>query len=174
MLHSLTPAPAFEGRVSTHHLHSTSARPADPNHYTRYLVLLSMGSQVPMSLLKRRQENTALLSNCGLTGTSQHVSLLGLGGKGCSCCVHSADVDGVELPSPLLAEAQSFDCVNSAVYFSTAQGTAPITCVPLPPVQQRSMDWVQDGGTKTHSTYYTLLGVPPNTLFLNPVASKQA
>ena len=41
--------------------------------------------------------------------------------------MHSADVDGVELPSPLLAEAQSFDCVISAVYFSTAQGTAPIT-----------------------------------------------
>ena len=35
--------------------------------------------------------------------------LLGLGGKGCSCRVHSADVDEVELPSPLLAEAQSID-----------------------------------------------------------------
>ena len=44
----------------------------------------------------------------------------------------------------------------------------------LPPVQQRPMDWVQDGGTKTHSTYYTLLSVPYNTLFLNAVASKQA
>ena len=44
----------------------------------------------------------------------------------------------------------------------------------LPPVQQKPMDWVQDGGTKTHSTYYTLLSVPYNTLFLNPVASKQA
>ena len=29
-LHALTPAPAFEGKVSTHHLHSTTARPADP------------------------------------------------------------------------------------------------------------------------------------------------
>ena len=28
--------------------------------------------------------------------------------------MHSADVDGVELPTPLLAEAQSFDCVISA------------------------------------------------------------
>ena len=44
----------------------------------------------------------------------------------------------------------------------------------LPPVQQRPMDWVQDGGTKTHSKYYTLLSVPYNTLFLNPIASKQA
>ena len=84
------------------------------------------------------------------------------------------DIDGVELPSPLLAEAQSMHCVISAVYFSTAQGTAPVHPEPLPPVQQRPIDWVQDGGTKTHSTYYTLLSVPYNTLFLNPVASKQA
>ena len=41
--------------------------------------------------------------------------LLGLGGKGCSCCVHSVDVDGVELPSPLLAEVQSILCVISAL-----------------------------------------------------------
>ena len=44
-------APAFEGRVSTHHLHSTPARPADPNPYTCYLVLLSMMSRVLMTLL---------------------------------------------------------------------------------------------------------------------------
>ena len=50
-LHSLTPAPAFEGRVSTHHLHSTPARPADPNRYTRYWVLLSKITQVLMTLL---------------------------------------------------------------------------------------------------------------------------
>ena len=95
-------------------MHSTPARPADPNPYTRHRVLLSKMSRVLMTLLYRRQENTAPLSNCGLTGTSQHVSLLGLGGKGCSCCVHSADVDGVELPTPLLAGAQSIDCVISA------------------------------------------------------------
>ena len=50
-LHSLTQAPAFEGRVSTHHLHSTPARPADPNPYTRYLGLLSRKSQALMALL---------------------------------------------------------------------------------------------------------------------------
>ena len=50
-LHSLTPAPAFEGRVSTHHLRSTPARPADPNPYTRYLVLLSKMSRALMALL---------------------------------------------------------------------------------------------------------------------------
>ena len=33
---------------------------------------------------------------------------------------------------------------------------------------------MQDGGTKIHSTYYTLLSVPYNTLFLNRVGSKQA
>ena len=84
------------------------------------------GCGVLMTLLWRRQENTALLSNCGLTGTPRHVSLLGLGGEGRTGGVHSADVDGVELPSQLLAEAQSIDCVMSAVYFSTAQGTAPV------------------------------------------------
>ena len=67
-LHSLTPAPAFEGRVSTHHLHSTPARPADPNPYTRYLGLLSRKTQALVALLCRGQENTALLSSCGLTG----------------------------------------------------------------------------------------------------------
>ena len=56
----------------------------------------------------RLQENTELLSVCGLTGTSQRVSLLRLGGKGCSCCVHSVDVEGVGLRLPLLAELQLF------------------------------------------------------------------
>ena len=37
------------------------------------------------------------------------------------------DVDGVKLPSPLLAEAQLIVCVISAVCFSTAEGTVPIT-----------------------------------------------
>ena len=50
-LHSLTPAPAFEGRVSTHHLHSTPARPAEPNTYTRYLALLLKDSRVLLTLL---------------------------------------------------------------------------------------------------------------------------
>ena len=50
-LHSLTPAPAFEGRMSTHHLHSPPARPADPNPYTRYWVLLSKITQALMALL---------------------------------------------------------------------------------------------------------------------------
>ena len=50
-LHSLTPAPAFEGRVSTRHLHSPPARPADPNTHTRYLVLLLKESRVLLTVL---------------------------------------------------------------------------------------------------------------------------
>ena len=53
----------------------------------------------------RVQENTELLSFCGLTGTPQRISLLGLGGKGCSCCVHSVNVEDVGLRLPLLAES---------------------------------------------------------------------
>ena len=46
----------------------------------------------------RLQENTELLSVCGLTGTPQRVSLLGLGGKECSlaCTAHmSMDLDSL-------------------------------------------------------------------------------
>ena len=53
----------------------------------------------------RLQENTELLSVCGLTGTPQRVSLLGLGGKGCSSGVHSVNVEDVGLRLPLLAES---------------------------------------------------------------------
>ena len=59
----------------------------------------------------RLQENTELLSICGLTRTPQRVSLLGLGGKGCSCCAHSVDVEGLGLRLPLLAEPQLVICV---------------------------------------------------------------
>ena len=37
----------------------------------------------PSGPLVKLQENTALLSSCGLAGTPLHVSLLGLGGKEC-------------------------------------------------------------------------------------------
>ena len=50
-LHSLTPAPAFEGRVSTQHLHSSPARLADPNTYTRYWGLMSKRSRALLTLL---------------------------------------------------------------------------------------------------------------------------
>ena len=51
----------------------------------------------------RLQEHTELLSFCGLTGTPQCVSLLGLEGKGCSCCVHSVNAEEVWLCLPLRA-----------------------------------------------------------------------
>ena len=62
------------------------------------------------------QENTALLSDCGLTGTSLHVPLSGLGGKECSVCVHSMNVDDVGLSLPLLAEVQFVACGISALF----------------------------------------------------------
>ena len=63
----------------------------------------------------KRQANTELLSICGLTGTPQRVSLLGLGEKECSCGVHSAYVDGVGLTALPQAEAELFVCVISAL-----------------------------------------------------------
>ena len=61
------------------------------------------------------QENTELLSICGLTGTPQRISLLGLGRKERSFGVHSAYVDGVGLPALPQAEAELFVCVISAL-----------------------------------------------------------
>ena len=62
----------------------------------------------------RLQENTELLSICGLTGTPQRVSLLGLGGKECSFGVYSVNVEDVGLRSPILAVSQFAVCVISA------------------------------------------------------------
>ena len=74
----------------------------------------------PSGSAVRLQENTELLSVRGLTGTPQRVSLLGLGGKGCSYGVHSVSVEDVWLRLPLLAESQLVVWVISAAYFSTA------------------------------------------------------
>ena len=49
-LHSLTPGPAFEVKVSTQHLHSSPARPTDPNTYRHYLVFMAMRSQALLNL----------------------------------------------------------------------------------------------------------------------------
>ena len=62
------------------------------------------------------QENTALLSDCGLTGTPLRVSLSGLGGKECSFCVHSVYDDVVGLSWPHLAGVQFVDCVLGALF----------------------------------------------------------
>ena len=50
-LHSLTPAPAFEGRLSTQNVHLSAARLAEPNTYTRYWVFVTMKSRALLTLL---------------------------------------------------------------------------------------------------------------------------
>ena len=79
---------------------------------TLYWVLLKnrvVGPNDPP--VKKTREHSAGKQLWPNRGRHNAFSLLGLGGKGCSCCVHSVDVDGVELPSPLLAEVQSNVCV---------------------------------------------------------------
>ena len=61
------------------------------------------------------QENRALLSDWGLTGTSPNVSPPGLRGKECSVCLHNVYDDVVGLSSPLLAEVQFVDYVICAL-----------------------------------------------------------
>ena len=56
--------------------------------------------------MKRTREHSAPKQLWPNRGRHNAFPLLGLGGKGCSRCVHSADVVEVELPSPVLAEAQ--------------------------------------------------------------------
>ena len=98
--------------MSTNHLHSSPARLADPNSYTRYLIEVAIKEVAgPIDPPVKEQENTALLSNCALTGTPLPVSVSGLGGKECSVCVHSVYVDEVGLHSPLTVELQFVVCV---------------------------------------------------------------
>ena len=59
--------------------------------------------------MKKAREHSAAKQLWPNKGRHNAFPLLGLGGKGCSRSVHSADVVEVELPSPVLAEAQSFD-----------------------------------------------------------------
>ena len=61
------------------------------------------------------QANTELLSICGLAGTPQRGSLLGLQGKECSCGVRRAYVLRVGLTALPQAQAEFFVCVISAL-----------------------------------------------------------
>ena len=95
--------------------------------------------------------------------------------------MYSVDIEEVGLPSPFLAEGQFADCVISARFslgkkFKSRRRQLQLHQFTLtfPPVKQRPMTGVQDGGTKTASTCYPLLRLPYNTLFLNPSTSKQA
>ena len=81
--------------------------------------------------------------------------------------MHSADVEEVGLPSPLLAEVPFVDCVISVRFnfgekFKSRRRQLQLHQFTLtfPPVKQRPMTEVEDGGTKTASTYYTLLRLP--------------
>ena len=65
------------------------------------------------------QDNTALLSNCGLTGTPLRVSLSGLEEEECSVCVQSVYDNVVGPFSPLMAEVQFF-VVICAPWFNAA------------------------------------------------------
>ena len=95
--------------------------------------------------------------------------------------MHSVYVEDVGLPLPLLAEVQFVGCVTSFLFSVGRKIQSPRRQLLLhqftltwPPVKQRLMNWVQDGGTKPASPYYMLLRLTYNTLFPNPVASKQA
>ena len=56
--------------------------------------------------MKKTREHSAPKQLLPNRGRHNAFTLLGLEGKGCSRCVHSADVVEVGLPSPVLAEAQ--------------------------------------------------------------------
>ena len=102
-------------------LQLTQAPTQDYHSYTHALLGgVEEEDKSPSGSPVRLQENTDLLSVCGLTGTPQRVSLLGLGGKGCPFGVHSVNVDDVGLRLPLLAESQLVVCVISAAIYSTA------------------------------------------------------
>ena len=95
--------------------------------------------------------------------------------------MHSVDAEEVGLPWPLLAEGQFVNSVISARFrlgdkFKSRRRQLQLHQFTLTfqPVKQRPITGVQDRGTKTASTYYTLLRLPYNTLFLNPSTSKQA
>ena len=90
--------------------------PTEDYHSYTHALLSSVEEEVtgPNGSPARWQGNTELLSVCGLTGTPQRVSLLGLRGKECSGCVHSVNVEDVGLRSPLLAKSQFVVCVISA------------------------------------------------------------
>ena len=91
--------------------------PTQDYHSYTHALLRGVEGEVtsPSGSPVRLQENTELLSVCGLTGTPQRVSLLGFGGKECSFGVHGAYVDGVGLPALPQAEAELFVCVISAL-----------------------------------------------------------
>ena len=120
--------------------------PTQDYHSYRHALLGGVAEDVtsPNGSPVRLQENTELLSVCGLTGTPQHFCLLGLGGKECSFSVHSAYVDGVKLPALPQTEAELFVWYDQRPYLAGQKETihaAPITLT-FPPVKQTQMTCV--------------------------------
>ena len=66
--------------------------------------------------MKKAREHSAAKQLWPNRGRHNAFPLLGLGAKGCSRCVHSADVVEVELPSPVPAEAESFDLLSAPLF----------------------------------------------------------
>ena len=92
--------------------------PTQDYHSYTHALLGVVGGQVVSPNdppVKKTREHSAAKQLWPNRGRHNAFPLLGLGGKRCSCCVHSVDVDGVELPSPLLAEVQSIVCVIGAL-----------------------------------------------------------
>ena len=117
--------------------------PTQDYHSYTHTLLGGVGEEVtsPNGSPVRWQENTELLSVCGLTGTPQRVSLLGLGGKECPSGVHGAYVDGVGLPALPQAEAELFVWCDPRPCLAGQKksiAAAPITLT-FPPVKQRQM-----------------------------------
>ena len=93
----------------------TQAPTQDYHSYTHALLGgVEGGVTSPSGSPVRLQENTELLSVCGLPGTPHCVSLVGLGGEECSFGVHSVNVQDVGLRLPLLAEPRFVVCMTSA------------------------------------------------------------
>ena len=120
--------------------------PTQDYHSYTHALLRGVGDEVtsPNGSPVRWQKNTELLRVCGLTGTPQCVSLLGLGGKECFSGVHGAYADGVGLPTLPQAEAELFVwCVQRPCLAGQRKtiAAAPITLT-FPPVKQRQMTWV--------------------------------
>ena len=118
----MTHAPLLLHTLQWHHLGGRALvqlaqAPTQDNHSYTHALLGGVGEDVtsPNGSPVKWQENTELPSICGLTGTPQRVSLLGLGGKECSFGVQSAYVDLVRLPALPQAEAELFVFVITAL-----------------------------------------------------------
>ena len=90
------------------------------------------------------------------------MSLLGIGGKGCSFGVHGAYVDGVQLPTLPQAEAELY-VLRPCLAGQKKSAAAPITLT-FPPVKKRQMS---DSLRLRNQDYLCLLYTSQVALFRN-------